>query len=88
LARVLGNRWAVGLEFRSRTTLPEYNKVESSALFLGPVVSYRQEKWWAAFTVLPQIWGRNYDGGEDGEANLDLVHNERVNLRLMFGLEF
>ena len=88
LARVLGNRWAVGLEFRSRTTLPEYNKVESSALFLGPVVSYRQEKWWAALTVMPQIYGANFGENPDDNRHLELEGHERVNIRLVFGLSF
>jgi hypothetical protein len=88
VARVLGKRWSIGLEVRSLTKLPEYEEVETTALFLGPAFSYRQEKWWAALTVLPQVWGKNYDGGGDGSARLDLVHNEKVNIRLLFGLEF
>jgi hypothetical protein len=57
LARNLSPRWAVGLELRNHNQLPEYKEWENTALFLGPVVSYRQEKWWAALTVLPQIYG-------------------------------
>ena len=88
LACVFKKRWSAGIEFRSLTKIPDYETVETTSLYLGPVISYRAEKWWAAFTVLPQIWGKNYDGGQDGNASLDLVHNERVNLRLIFGLDF
>ena len=62
-------------------------RVEFSAVYAGPVISYRQEKWWATLTVMPQIFGRNWDGADDGHRNLDLVHNERVNLRLLFGFD-
>ena len=39
-------RWNLGLEFRNHNELPEYKEWENTAFFLGPVVSYRQEKWW------------------------------------------
>ena len=44
IARDLGKRWSLGLELRDHNELPEYRKWENTALFLGPVVSYRQEK--------------------------------------------
>jgi hypothetical protein len=43
-------------EFRDHNELPEYRKWENTALFLGPVISYRQEKWWAALTIAPQTY--------------------------------
>jgi hypothetical protein len=88
VARFLNNKWTLGLEARSLTKMPDYSEVESTAVFVGPVVSYRHEKWWAALTVLPQVFGRNWDGTDDGSRNLDLAHNEKVNIRLIFGLEF
>jgi hypothetical protein len=88
IARHLGKNWALGLEVRNVNILPDYNEWESSAIYLGPVVSYHEEKWWAALTVMPQIWGKNYDGGGDGDPTLDLVHNERLSIRLIFGIGF
>lgn len=88
VARDLGRHWALGLEVRSQTLLPDYAEVESTALFLGPVVSFRQEKWWAALTILPQIAGWNYDGNPDGNTNLDLSHNEKWNIRFLVGINF
>jgi hypothetical protein len=88
LARDLGSRWSLGLEFRSHTILPDYERVESTALFLGPVVSYHQEKWWLAFGVLPQIHGWNHDGNPDGNSSLDLAEHERLNVRLLLGINF
>lgn len=47
---------------------------------------YRQEKWWAALTVLPQIYGANFGGDPDGHPNLELTGHERVNVRLIVSL--
>ena len=88
LARDLGKHWSVGLELRDETLLPDYKKVEGTAFFLGPVVSYHQEKWWAALTVMPQIYGWNNDGSEDGNRQLELVDHEKLNVRLQFGFNF
>jgi hypothetical protein len=88
LARDIGKHWAVGLEVRDHNELPDYRKWENTALFLGPVVSYRQEKWWAAFTVMPQIFGANFGGDPDGNGQLELEGHEKVNVRLVFGISF
>jgi len=79
---------ALGLELRNENLLPEYDSWESSALFLGPVISYRQEKWWAAFTVMPQIYGWNNRASQDGNSHLELNDHEKINIRLLFGFNF
>lgn len=88
LTRDLGKHWSLGLELRDHNELPDYRRWENTALFLGPVVNYRQEKWWATLTVLPQIYGRNFLGNPDNNRSLDLAGHERLNLRLIFGLSF
>src|SRR6266498_712891 len=88
VARDLNKHWSAGLELRDHNELPDYRHWENTALFLGPVVSYRQEKWWAACTVLAQIYGANFGGDPDGHAHLELEGHERVNLRLIFGFSF
>jgi len=88
LARDLGKHWSLGLELRDHNELPDYELWENTALFLGPVVSYRQEKWWAALTVMPQIFGANFHGDPDGHPNLELEGHERVNIRLLIGVSF
>jgi hypothetical protein len=50
------------------------------------VVSYRQEKWWATLSVMPQVFGRNYEGDPDGYRNLELEGHERYNVRLLIGI--
>jgi hypothetical protein len=87
LARDLGKNWSLGLEIRNSTIMPDYREVTSSAFFAGPVVGYHQEKWWAALSVMPQVYGWNNNGG-DGNAQLDLVENEKLNIRLLIGINF
>ena len=87
IARDLNTHWAIGLELRDRNELPDYHKWENTALFLGPVISCRREKWWAVLSVLPQIYGVNYGGDPDGNRHLELEGHERLNLRLIFGID-
>ncbi|MBI3417597.1 MAG: hypothetical protein HY043_20085 [Verrucomicrobia bacterium] len=88
LARTVGKRWSIGIEVRDHNELPGYRKWENTALFLGPVASYRQEKWWAALAVLPQIYGANFGGDPDGNSALELEGHERINARFIFGFNF
>jgi hypothetical protein len=88
LTRLLNKHWALGLELRDHNELPDYRRWENTALFLGPVLSYRQEKWWAALTVLPQIWGKNFIDNPDSNRWLELEGHERVNIRLILGISF
>lgn len=88
LAYELGNRWFLGLELWNDHKLEEYREWQNSVLYLGPVLSHQAEDWWLAVTVMPQVWGRNYHGDPDGEPDLDLSSNERVQVRVLFGLDF
>lgn len=88
LAGDLNKHWSLGLEVRDHNELPEYRRWENTALFAGPVLSLRQEKWWAALTVMPQLWGKNFRGDPDGHPALELASHERVNIRLIFGVDF
>ena len=87
LARLLTHRWAVGLEIRDHNELPEYKHWENTAVFVGPVVSYRRLGWWAALSVMPQVYGGNFTDNPDGNPHLELEGHERVNARLIFGFE-
>jgi hypothetical protein len=86
ISRNLGKNWSLGLELRDHNELPNYSQWENTAVFLGPVVSYRQEKWWAALSVMPQIYGANFQGNPDGNSWLELEGHERLNVRLLIGI--
>jgi hypothetical protein len=58
--------------------------LEHAALFLGPAIHYRAEKWWITLTVLPQIVALKGSTGDS--VNLDEF--ERVQIRLIFGINF
>jgi hypothetical protein len=88
ITRDLGKNWSLGIEFRNHNELPDYRIWENTALYIGPVVSYRQEKWWAAFTFMPQVFGANFNGNPGGNSQLDLEAHERFNIRLLFGISF
>ena len=90
LTRHLNPHWSVGFEFVNHNVLPSYEEWELTAFFLGPVVTFTTEKWWASLTVLPQVWGNNVSGGPDpdGVNNLELEDHERLNVRLIFGVGF
>jgi len=83
VSRELSSNWSLGLEIFSRNKWPDYSGFSSSALYLGPTLSYRQERFWAALSILPQIWGHNYNGDPDGESSLDLKDNEQLLIRLL-----
>src|SRR5205823_977810 len=43
LIRQVGKRWSLGLELREHNELPDYSHRENTALYVGPVASYRRE---------------------------------------------
>jgi len=88
VTRNLGPRWSVGIEARDHNELPDYHIWENTALYVGPVVTYRQERWWATLTVMPQVFGANFHNDPDGNDYLDLEGHERWNVRLIVGLSF
>jgi hypothetical protein len=77
-------RLTAGLELRSHTVFLPDAEPTRSALFVGPTVSYTREGWWVAASVLPQV--RALAGASDG--HLELEEHERVEVRVLFGLEF
>ena len=88
LTRHLNNNWSIGLEARDHNELPEYETWENTALYLGPVVTYRQEKWWATLTIMPQVLGVNFKENVDNNHHFELEGHERVNARLIVGFSF
>jgi hypothetical protein len=86
IARDLNKQWSLGLELRDHNELPAYSHWENTALYVGPVLSYRQEKWWAALTVMPQVYGKNFQGNPDANVHFELEGHERVNIRLLFSI--
>jgi len=88
ITRHFGPRWSVGLEARDNNELPDYQIWENTALYVGPVATYAEERWWATLSVMPQVYGANFQDNPDGNSHLDLEGHERWNVRLIFGFSF
>jgi len=76
LAWQITPHFSFGAEVRNHNEI-KHGEWEHSALFAGPAFSFKQDKWWLAATVLPQI--TNLKGG-----GLELDEHEKINARLMF----
>ncbi len=88
LARNLTEHWTLGLEIRDHNELPLYQQWENSVIYAGPTLSYHRQKWWAALSVMPQIYGWNASGNPDQNPHLELEGHERLNVRLIVGFSF
>jgi opacity protein-like surface antigen len=76
--------WSVGLEGRYHAVYEGIglNEHLGTGWFLGPNVHYGSSKWWATFTVLPQISGNPSDGG------INRTEHQTFETRLIFGINF
>jgi hypothetical protein len=88
ITRELDKHWNLGIEARDHNELPDYRIWENTGFYLGPVVTYRQERWWASLSVMPQIVGANFAENVDANHHLELEGHERVNIRLIAGFTF
>lgn len=82
----VNTNWSIGVEARNVSDYPgalDLNGQEFQAWSVGPNVHYANQKWWATLTVLPQVWGN----GEDSSGSRQLVHEESIETRLIFGID-
>jgi len=86
ITRHLNKHWSVGIEVRDHNELPEYDQWENTAVFVGPSVTYTADKWWATLSVMPQVYGNNFQDNPDNNHGFDLEGHERINIRLIFGI--
>jgi hypothetical protein len=85
LAYRLTPRWSIGLEGRNIRHFDgfSFGRQESNAYFVGPNIHYGTAKWWATLTILPQV-----SGHPETESGLHLDKSERVEVRLIAGINF
>lgn len=88
ITRDIHKNWSLGLEFRNHNAMPEYDELEHTVFYLGPVLSYRTEKWWTTLTIMPQIYGKDFQGNPDNNKSLVLDAHERLEVRFLFGVSF
>lgn len=75
---------ALGLEVRGQGVNAE-DEFEGIAVYGGPTLGWAGREAWATVSVLPQIAAF---AGEHHGFERDLVHNEKINARLLLGLPF
>jgi hypothetical protein len=76
--------WSLGLEGRYHAVYEgiSLNDHLGTGWFVGPNVHYGSGKWWATFTVLPQVAGSPSDGG------INRTEHQTFETRLIFGINF
>lgn len=77
-------QWSAGLELRNKRAYPgghDLSGSEYSVWSVGPNIHYGAPKWWATFTVLPQVHGN----GDGAGGSRQLVHEEELEVRLLVG---
>ena len=76
--------WSLGIEARNKSAYPDglnLSGQEYNATSVGPNIHYGSSKWWATLTILPQVWGN----GDGSHGSRQLVHEESMEVRLIFG---
>jgi hypothetical protein len=86
IAYKINSHWSIGVEGRNhRVFAPglDFSHREADAWFVGPNVHYAGSKWWATLTVLPQV-----HGSPDTRDGLELEEHEKIEVRLIAGINF
>ena len=77
--------WSVGLEGRYHSVYEGAALDErlGSAWFLGPNIHYGSAKWWATWTILPQI-----SGSPSNDGGLNTTEHGKWETRVIVGINF
>lgn len=84
IAYSFSDNFSAGIEARSRSLFPDGEGIESSAIFLGPSISYASEEWFAVIAYLPQLPAIKRSK-EMPSQRLVLDEYEKNNVRLILG---
>ncbi|MBI4821098.1 MAG: hypothetical protein HY791_32865 [Deltaproteobacteria bacterium] len=79
----VSEHFSAGVELRNHNVV-EHGEWEASALFVGPTLGYKAERWWTAATILAQV--ANLKPAEGSDSTLDLAGHERLEARILIGL--
>jgi hypothetical protein len=88
LGRSIGKYWSVGLEFRDHSDLPEYRRIASSRVFVGPTVRCNHDNWWMALSVMPKMLSFDFVANSDSQSDQEFEGNQKLTTRVMFGMAF
>lgn len=79
------NNLGLGMEAINYNLLVD-GKLNHSALFLGPTITYIGDRWWLIFNALPQITKLSSTQEADKNRNLILTEREKFEFRLIFSI--
>jgi hypothetical protein len=88
LGRNIGKYWSVGIEFRDHSDLPEYRRIASSRVFVGPTVRCNHDNWWLALSVMPRMTSFDFVANADSQSDVQFEGNQKLSTRVMFGMCF
>lgn len=75
----------LGFEVRNHNEIKE-GQWEHSALFAGPTINYRSDRWFVIANILPQL--RNLHKTDEAPYNKVLDEHEKVEARIIVGISF
>jgi hypothetical protein len=91
-------RWNIGIEFFSQGDFLEagFNDFGNlnlgrnfqRAIHIGPAIHYSNQKWWATFGVVTQLWGGPDKGTPDSDDSKNFDEHERLMVRLAVAFDF
>jgi len=81
------DRWSLGVELRNHNEYTKDGRLEHSALFGGPVISYATEGFWITLTALPQLYAFKVQPGNQN-SHRELLAHEQLETRMIFSYEF
>lgn len=81
----VSTNFGLGLELRNHNEIKD-GEWEHSALFAGPTINYRSDRWFVIANVLPQL--RNLHKTAEAPYNRVLDEHEKVEARIIVGISF
>jgi len=81
----VSTNFGLGLELRNHNEIKDA-EWEHSALFAGPTINYRSDRWFVIANVLPQL--RNLHKTAEAPYNRVLDEHEKVEARIIVGISF
>ena len=83
-------RFVAGAEVRALAEFKGGKEYEGTTFLAGPTLAYARDNWWTAIAFQPQVFflkGEDEATGEEGEGHLNLEDHERMEVRLLAGMD-
>jgi len=81
----LGSHAGIGAEIKNHNEISDEGW-ENSAWYAGPSLHFNGNNWFVNFNVMPQLFNTKKEEGDT--ENLDLIHHEKVEARVIVSFTF